>query len=403
MKLDSSTCLAVARVAGTPCFILFPELLERLTSTLVAGPRTRSRVQLAYPIKTMPLAYWLRAWRRLAKYAEAASEGELRLALKCGFSPSRIIVNGPGKATWMRAHRLRNLTVVFDSMHEVRVLGPVAKHLGWRVGLRFAPLNQVDPDNSREVDQFGMDADGFSLAARALRDLGVEVTLLHFHLGGAHADVRRALDTLNALGRLVRDCGLAPARVDIGGGFVQAFQASDAISVARRCARSLQVLDREVRRTIPSCREVIAEYGRVLLGPAAALLLRVTDVKVKYGKRFVVCDGGRVNHALPSDWERHRLYFPDHADGESAVRATVCGPTCMAWDYLDRLGVPIGIAPGDFVVYDAAGAYHWPWQSSFSNGRAALVSVRGSSSGKALVRRLMRAQSPSQWLALSGA
>ena len=133
--LDAKGCLKVHELGGTPSFVLFPHLFKRLTKIVGLVGSKDSRLSLAYPIKAMPLAYWLRTWRTLAKYAEASSECELELALKCGFSSKRIIVSGPGKAAWMKSKRLQNLTVVFDSLTEARLLIPIAVRCNWRVGL----------------------------------------------------------------------------------------------------------------------------------------------------------------------------------------------------------------------------------------------------------------------------
>jgi diaminopimelate decarboxylase len=402
-RLDARACLRVSRQAGTPCFVLFPDLLRQLAETVGSARRLNSRLRLAYPIKTMPLAYWLRAWRKLGRYAEASSECELQLALKCGFSTKRIIVSGPGKNAWMGAQRLRHLSVVFDSVAEAEALGAVAVRSDWRVGLRFAPKHQVDPDNIGHPDQFGIDVNHWRRTLDVLQGLGVKVAMLQFHLGGWQGDVESRLKTLQELADLARHGGLEPEVIDVGGGLPQAYRAEDAISTARRAAANLKRLEREACRLFPSCREVVAECGRVILGPTAVLLLRVVDVKVKYGKRFIICDGGRVNHALPSDWEEHQVYFPNSTGSSSRAEATVCGPTCMAWDFISRAHVPVDVQPGHFVVYDAAGAYHWPWQSCFSQRRAAVAAVRKLPHGDIRVRRLIDSQGGKDWLALSGA
>ena len=403
ISLDAGSCLRISRHAGTPCFVVFPQLLQQIAETIVSVGQSNSRLRLAYPIKAMPLAYWLRAWRKLAKYAEASSECELQLGLRCGFRANRIIVSGPGKSVWLKTERLRHLNILLDSLTEAEILGKLAVQRDWRVGLRFAPKHQVDPDNTAHPDQFGIDVDDWRRTLATLRRLNIKVAMLQFHLGGWQGDVRPRLEALQELGSLSRYANLQPEVINVGGGFPQAYRTQDAISTARRAAVGLDHLEREARRLFPSCREVVAECGRVILGPSAVLLLRVVDVKMKYGRRFVICDGGRVNHALPSDWEEHHVYFPDSIDSVPRVETTVCGPTCMAWDFIGRTPVPIDIQPGHFVVYDCAGAYHWPWQSCFSQRRAAVAVVRRLANGDLRVRRLIDTQRTSDWLALSGA
>ena len=403
INLDTSACLRISRHVGTPCFVVFPQLFRQLVERISSAGQSNSRLRLAYPIKTMPLAYWLRAWRKLARYAEASSECELQLGLRCGFRANRIIVSGPGKSAWLKSTRLRHLNVVLDSVTEAKVLGRFAVQHDWRVGVRFAPKHQVDPDNTAHPDQFGIDADDWRRTLATLKRVDAKVAMLQFHLGGWQGDMGSRLEALQELGALARYTDLKPEVINVGGGFPQAYRTRDAIPTARRAAVNLNRLEREARRLFPSCREVVAECGRVILGPTAVLLLRVVDVKMKYGKRFIICDGGRVNHALPSDWEEHHVYFPNSIGAAPRVEATVCGPTCMAWDFIDRTPVPADIQPGHFVVYDCAGAYHWPWQSCFSQRRAAVAVVRRLVHGHLRVQRLIDTQRTRDWLALSGA
>jgi diaminopimelate decarboxylase len=400
--LDARACVEISDRVATPSFVLFPELFRQLVEIVGSSHRITPRLHLAYPIKTMPLAYWLRAWRKLGRYAEASSECELQLALQCGFSAERIIVSGPGKLAWMRSLRLRHLSLVFDSATEAEGLASMARRYGWRVGLRFAPKHQVDPDNTAHLDQFGIDVREWRPALVVLQRAGVRVQLLQFHLGGWRGDAEGRVRALEELADLARAGSLEPTAIDVGGGFPQAYRARDAVTTARRARVDLRRLERVAQRLFPSCREIIAECGRVILGPTAVLLLRVVDVKVKYGQRFIICDGGRVNHALPSDWEEHDVYFPNSAKNTRRSEATVCGPTCMAWDFISRRPVPIDIQPGHFVVYDAAGAYHWPWQSSFSQRRAAAALFAEHRRHGVRVQRLIDRQSIAEWLAQCG-
>jgi diaminopimelate decarboxylase len=139
------------------------------------------------------------------------------------------------------------------------------------------------------------------------------------------------------------------------------------------------------------------------LAPTAALVLLVLEVKQKFGRTFVLCDGGRVNHALPSDWEEHHMYFPSSPRDGRRIDATICGPTCMAWDFIARGEVPEDIGPGSFIVYDAAGAYHWSWQSSFSHSRASVAVVKEGATGQLSVKPLVKRQSTRGWLRSAGA
>ena len=128
----------------------------------------------------------------------------------------------------------------------------------------------------------------------------------------------------------------------------------------------------DVSTTMPSVQEIWLENGRFLTARSAVLVVRVLDIKERSDCRYLICDGGRTNHALVSDWEVHNVFAIPQRKG-SMVLTTICGPTCMAFDRLIRTALPQDIEVGDYIVWMNAGAYHIPWETRFSNGVARVV------------------------------
>jgi diaminopimelate decarboxylase len=171
------------------------------------------------------------------------------------------------------------------------------------------------------------------------------------------------------------ELGLSPSVFDCGGGLPaesilpNGYADPDPLTVDGLAAELRVVLS-----LLPSCREVWLENGRHLLAAAGTLIVSVRDIKDFDGIRFLICDGGRTNHALVSDWEPHRLSTVPMRNG--APRTTVvCGPTCMAYDWLFRGQLPDTISVGDCLLWHEAGAYHIPWETRFSHGLAPVIYV----------------------------
>ena len=100
--------------------------------------------------------------------------------------------------------------------------------------------------------------------------------------------------------------------------------------------------------------------------------LTVKDIKKIDGLKFLICDGGRTNHALPSDWQIHQIDTLPNRAGESVYTA-VCGPTCMAFDCIIRKKLPSAISVGDKIIWFNAGAYHLSWETRFSQPLARVL------------------------------
>ncbi len=71
-------------------------------------------------LKTLPLRNLLRWWLSTDLGVEVVSEFELRAALKEGFPPERIMVNGVAKHSWSKSCWAAGLRVNFDSILEIQ-------------------------------------------------------------------------------------------------------------------------------------------------------------------------------------------------------------------------------------------------------------------------------------------
>ena len=81
----------------------------------------------------------------------------------------------------------------------------------------------------------------------------------------------------------------------------------------------------------PALREVWIENGRFVSEASTALAVRVLDVKERDECRYLICDGGRTNHALAADARPIRCWLMPERHGRERL-TTICGPTCMTDD-----------------------------------------------------------------------
>jgi diaminopimelate decarboxylase len=157
-----------------------------------------------------------------------------------------------------------------------------------------------------------------------------------------------------------------PRFVDCGGGLPIGAEAEPALEGLRAAIRFAQT------RFSPQLEEVWLENGRFLTTHSSVLAVRVVDSKERPECRYLICDGGRTNHALAADNGPHRILTLPERNGTMRL-TTICGPTCMTDDVLARVPLPQDVMPGDVIVWMAAGAYHLPWETRFSHGLSAVA------------------------------
>jgi diaminopimelate decarboxylase len=324
--------------------------------------------------KTQPLPPLLRWWREQGLGIEVVSEFELLAALKEGFPPERILLNGPAKHQWLPRHPVRGVSVNLDSVNEAVVLAPLARELGWRIGLRLNTAEEFDPQAPAFPTQFGLGLEEAQTVLQLFHELGIFPEIVHFHLRTNVAAAAIYERALKQAAEMCREAGLKPRVIDCGGGFPPPHvltRRGHRLDARFRLPEMAKVYERGLN-LFPGVEEIWLENGRWLSAGSGVLVVKVLDVKERRGLRHLICDGGRALQALISIWEEHELIALEPREGAS-VLTTVAGPTCMAFDQLVRRPLPASLRPGDYLVWLDAGAYHLPWETRFSHGLAAVL------------------------------
>ena len=374
----TATLERASRTYATPFYLLrqsvYVRRLERLRTQLAAQLRGYGLKQW-YSYKTLPIPHFAFIANKICAVGiEITSDFELQAVLAAGISAQDILVNGPCKHLWL-PRDLRRLNVAFDSLHETQELASASVALDWTVGLRLFLSTQRDPDDERYPAQFGMTAEQFRLAFEILTKCGKRPTFVHFHL---RANV--ALDTLKSAASEAAeiinslDDPSCIRVVNFGGGLPE----PNVWINGREPASEISFSD--YGKTVAFCRalfpkadEVWLENGRSLVGPAGALVLTVGDIKQIEDYNVLICDGGRTNHALESDWGSHIVRALDVGTHEPMTPTIVCGPSCMPYDWIYRGELPRVTKRGTKIAYFNAGAYHIPWETRFSRGLSPVI------------------------------
>lgn len=361
-------------LAGTPCYVFFEKKIATALSSLT---RLKSTLPVRHllSLKTAPLKKVAEYWLSLGLGIEVVSEYELKAALECGFDPGSIVVNGPIKHTWISSVDIHGLTIYFDSVRETELLAVTAKRKSWKPGLRIHMSNQRDPDSPQYQDQFGINPLEIHDAVAILSAHGLDVEAVHFHLGSNVGSPDKYIESLYELAGICWHADIRPLFVDCGGGLPVCGEhvlQGDTEWTSNNLYALERVFDK-ISQLFSSVTEVWLENGRYLFSRSAVLALTVHDIKHLNGQTYLICDGGRTNHALPSDWERHDVRLLRREVTTNTTDTVICGPTCMAFDWIYRGTFPDDVVPGDIVLWMNAGAYHIPWETRFSRGYCPVV------------------------------
>lgn len=353
-----------AAMFGTPCYVSRWSPVARMVEEQeqrFGDPPVRSWLSF----KTHPVPQLATEWIRSGRGVEVVSEAELVTVRALGCPTSQLLINGVAKHNWLHRHAIPGARVHVDSVREADALLPLARAQGWRVGLRCHVDVKRDARDWRFGGQFGMSTDEFAATYQRALEQGVAVEGVHFHLGQVARSGNSYSQAMRHVVDLCQATGLRPRYIDCGGGI-------DAGHDIERSFDDLVSASAWARRQVPTLTEIWVENGSYVTRGSAALVVRVLDVKVRDECRYLICDGGRTNHALDADNGPHRLLLRPNRSGPR-VFTTIAGPTCMTDDRLARVRLPEAVAPNDLIVWLDAGAYHLPWETRFSHGLCAVV------------------------------
>ena len=349
--------LELAHEYGTPAYIYAEhDLRMRARELLEAFGRRTDRFEVLFASKAFPCAAACRIMAEEGLSCDAASGGELHLALRAGFRPERIYLHGNNKTDAELRYAIEQGvgTIVADSLDDIDRL--VRLNPGQRVLLRVTPgisgLTHAAMSTGQQDSKFGMPLE---LLPQALeRAAALDVAGLHAHIGSQIVELEpfeQIAETLAALGDY-------PV-LSLGGGLGTAYRYGDDVPTADEWVEALL-------SGAPEGATILCEPGRALVANAGVTIYSVGTVKEIPGVRtYVGVDGGMSDNMRPMLYDApHEAEIAGRFGGERLC--TVAGMHCESGDVLVRDVLLDEPRRGDVLVIPATGAYSYALANNYN-------------------------------------
>ncbi len=369
-QLLADLTAALAHLDSTPARVFLPRQAERrfrnarqfrksLEETLACN------VTLAYSMKTNPSAAALAVVDGSGLSVETISYEEARVALTHGFSPERVILNGPGKGPRGDCPQLH--AYFCDSLEELESTALHRDLPAGTIGLRLRPAGTRS--------RFGISFDDFQDFRRVanlmipLREMGADLGL-HIHVASDTIGIQQWLRILESTIRTaagLESASQTPIKcLDLGGGWLPSdFDNGDLLSSLAQQLVAAQTC-------LPSLSEIILEPGKGLVQDLFALFTRIVEVRQLGSERSIVVDASVADlNQVQLHPHRVLLRSPSTAEWRALRRGTdtILGRICMEHDILSSgLSLPRDIKVGDVVAFLDAGAYDMSMAHPFGKG-----------------------------------
>ena len=211
----------------------------------------------------------------------------------------------------------------------------------------------------------------------AARRRGLDACGLSFHVGSQQTRLKQWDRAVGAVARLfgrLRDAGVEPRLVNLGGGFPTTYR-TEVPPIADYARAIMNAMTRHFGNDLP---EMIIEPGRSLAGDAGVIETEVVLIARKdeqENRRWVYLDIGKFGGLAETMDESIKYPITTPHDGGDTGPVVLAGPTCDSADILYEKTpylMPLDLSIGDKVKILSTGAYTSSYASVGFNGFAPL-------------------------------
>ena len=386
---------------GTPLFVFDEERIKQNYLRFHRAFQTRyPRVIVSYSIKTNSNLAVCSVIREAGAYAEVASELDLQIALKAGFDPKNIILDGSYKPASLLREALerRIFQINVESFTELERLNQIAMELGKdqsigiRVNLFKKSLFSSETMRCNPSSRFGFTFEDAYSALRTstrLERLKVNGIMTHPYYG--------AVERLLPFVKKVHDeLGIEIQYLNFGGGFdsgvsyILGFRDLfkdflrqkiglksnlDRESSTEDIEATGEAITSQVRRFFGELEPtIVLEPGRFIVGDAGIFLVSVDHIKEVEGHKWVMVDGGM--NLLPVTEERYLIKVANRVKSAEEELVNIAGPIPSSIDVIAIKKRLPKISEGDILAILGCGAYSLSLSNQFLYPRPNVVMLR---------------------------
>ena len=434
LHINGIDTVELARRFDTPLFVISAPRIRQNIEHLLEAKRYHQKLKLCYASKANNLLGVLRVVREAGIDVEVNSGGELFKALRAGFAPSQIEMNGISKTESEIAEAIDAgiYAINLDSPFELELVRDVAAKLKKRANVTVRLVAGVGTRSHAGL-QTALYTSKFGVSPSQAREMMLQALAqpklirlagLHIHVGSQTPDREPYADAFLAMWDhllwLYRETGHKLQHINIGGGipvnYLRGSSQAGEISDEERAMLGADLTSAEMMKAaIDAVRvsankagaihllddlEIVMEPGRALIADAVTILTSVRNIKHRpeTGEDWVLTDAG---YNLMLSMVMYNWYY--HAVNASRVsephiaRYRIAGPLCDGGDvYFDLHGdgrlpdyrlLPRDVQAGEVIAMLNTGAYTMSQMTAY-NGRtfpaAVLIEDDG---GVRLIRR----------------
>ena len=366
--LSNEYLAQLAQEYGTPLYVYNANRISDQYAKLKSA-FANCNARFFYACKALSNINVLKYVESLGASLDCVSINEVKLGLKAGFSPDRILFT-PNCVDFAEVDEGKQLGVNLN-IDNISILEQFGTKYGgsYPICIRFNPHIMGGGNykiSTGHIDsKFGISIHQMRHIERVVKSTGLHVTGVHMHTGSDIKDVNVFLQGLEVMFELATHFPNLEF-IDLGSGFKVPYQPGDVETDVAALGEKVALASAEFEKETGRKLQVWFEPGKYLVSQCGYFVVKANVIKQTPAAVFVGVNSG-FNHLIrPMMYDSYHhienISNPKGAERIYTVVGNICETDTFAWDR--KLNE---VREGDYLVFYNAGAYGFEMSSNFNS------------------------------------
>lgn len=365
--MNHQDLLSIAKEFGTPVYVYDAESIKAQYEKLKTSFSDKTR--FFYACKSLTNINILKYIQTLGANLDCVSINEVKLGLKAGFTPERILFT-PNCVDLAEIEEAMALDIHIN-IDNISIL----EQFGNKYGGKYPIFIRINPHifaggnykiSTGHIDsKFGISIHQLRHIERVMNSTGLNVEGLHMHTGSEIKDPEVFLQGLEIMFELSEKFPNIKY-IDMGSGFKVPYQDGEMETDVKSLGKKVEKAVAEFKASSGKDFELWFEPGKYLVSKSGHFLVKSNVIKQTTATVFVGVNSG-FNHLIrPMFYDSYHiienLSNPKGPERIYTVVGNICETDTFAWDR--KLNE---VREGDILVFRNAGAYGFEMSSNFNS------------------------------------
>ncbi|WP_238785386.1 diaminopimelate decarboxylase [Blattabacterium cuenoti] len=367
-RIHREYLIQLGKKYGTPLYIYDFEIIKNQYIKMIQAFNELDTFQVYYACKANTNLNVLKFLKNLGSGLDTVSIQEVKLGLKAGFYPKKIIFT-PNCVSLEEIKQavILGVRINIDNLSILEQFG--GAHPDYPVGIRINPHIMAGGNTKISVghidSKFGISLYQIPHMKRILTNTGLKIEGIHMHTGSDISDIKYFLQGSQVLYQTAIDIPNLDY-IDFGSGFKVPYKQNDQKTDLSILSKSIVEKFQNFCKSYGKKLTLILEPGKFLVSESGYFLVHVNVIKQTTSTVFAGVDSGFNHFIRPMFYEAyHKIENISNPNGRFRFY-TVVGYICES----DTFGLNRKIAEireGDVLCIKNAGAYCFSMASNYNS------------------------------------